>query len=366
MPNQIRSSFQVNSFLLFFIIHSSQIGVGILTFQRMVAKEAGYDSWIGVIAASLMAHLCLFFIFRMLKYEHQDILQIHLFVFGKWLGRLFTFLFIIQFVWVGLVVLRDYVTIMQVWLFPSLPTWVPSLIILVLLYYTIAGGFHVMVGMCFFKVIFTFLIMIPVLYTLSYAQVGNLSFIPSHTVSELWNVSKSMSLNFSGFETVLVYYPFIKEGQKSKSYAYLGNAATAFLYLFAALMCFLFYSEKQLSTLIWPFLTMASNLEFSTVQRFEIVIVSSWVLVIIPSVIQYLWCASRLVKNIFKVKQKYPLIFFMIIIVALSHIIDDSQEYALMRDWNGKFTFYLNYIYIPVLFLVYMFMRKIKLSSQSS
>ncbi|MDQ0243346.1 hypothetical protein J2S09_000882 [Bacillus fengqiuensis] len=223
-----------------------------------------------------------------------------------------------------------------------------------------------MVGMCFFKVIFTFLIMIPMLYALSYAQVGNLSFIPSHTVSELWNVSKSMSLNFSGFETVLVYYPFIKDGQKSKSYAYLGNAVTAFLYLFAAFMCFLFYSEKQLSTLIWPFLTMASNLEFSTVQRFEIVIVSSWVLVIIPSVIQYLWCAGRLVKNIFKVKQKYPLIFFMIIIVVLSHIINDSEEFALMRKWNGTFTFYLNYVYIPALFLVYMFMRKIKLSSQSS
>lgn len=365
MPNQIKPSFQVNSFMLFFMIHSAQIGIGILTFQRSIVKAAGYDSWIGILMACLMAHLSLFFIFRTLKYEHKDIAQIHQFVYGKWIGRLFTVLFIVHFTWSGLATLRGYIRIIQVWMFPNLPTWLPTCLILALLYYTIAGGFRTMAGMCFFKVIFTFIIILPMFFTLGYAHWGNLSLIPTHTMKELWNATKTMSFNHTGFETILVYYPFIKEGQKSKSYAYLGNVATTLLYVLVAFMCFLFYNEQQLTKVIWPYLRMSSILTFSTIQRFEYIFVSVWVLAIIPSVIQYLWCASRLTKEVFKVKQKYPLILFMIIYIILSQVIDDNKEFDLLGDWNGTFSFYLNYVYIPILFLGYTLMRKRKRPSQS-
>lgn len=366
MSTQIKPSFQVNSFLLFFMIHSSSIGVGILSFPRVIVKEAGYDSWIGVIVAGLMVHLSLFFMFRMLKYEHQDLSHIHRFVYGKWLGKLFTFVFIIQFVWSGLVILRGYVRIMQIWLFPELPTWLPTLMILALLYYTIAGGFRVIVGMCFFKVIFSAIITFPVFFTLGDAHFGNLSLIPIHTMKELWDATKAMAFSYSGFETVLVYYPFIKDGQQSKRYAYLGNAATTLLYLSVAFMCFLFYSEKQLHTVLWPYLTMSSSLSFPIIQRFELVFVSFWVLVIIPAVIQYLWSASRLAKDVFKVKQKYPLLLFMMILVVISHFIDDVHKFEMLGNWNGKFAFYLSYVYIPILSLGYTLMRKVKRQSQSS
>lgn len=366
MSNQVKSSFQVSSFLLFFMVHSSQLGVGVLSFQRSIVKEAGYDSWISIIAAGLMVHLSLFFMFQMLKYEHHDISDIHQFVYGKWLGKIFTFIFIVRFVWAGLVVLLSYIEILQIWLFPELPTWIPTLIILVLLYHTITGGFPVIAGMCFFKAIFLFALTLPILFTLGSAHFGNLSLIPTHTMKELLNATKAMSFSYSGFETLLVYYPFIKGGQKSKSYAYLGNAATVLLYLFVALMCFLFFSEKQLNITIWPYLSMASTLSLPIIQRFEIIFVSFWVLVIIPAVIQYLWSASRLAKDVFKVKQKYPLIFFMMIFIVASLFIDDRQEFDLLGNWNGEFTFYLSYVYIPVLFLGYTLMRKVKCPSRSS
>ncbi len=351
---------------MFFMIHSSQVGVGILAFSRSIAQEAGYDGWIGVIIAGLITHLSLFFMFRLLNYEHQDLSHIHQFVYGKWLGRLFTFLFIIQFLWSGLVILREYVRVIQVWMFPSLPTWLPTVIILTLLYYTISGGFRVMAGMCFFKFIFASIITLPVFLILGDAHWGTLSLIPTHTMKELWDATKTMSFSYVGFETVLVYYPFIQEGQKSKKYAYLGNAATTLLYLSVAFMCFLFYSEKQLNKVIWPYLKMSSSLEFSVIQRFEYVFVSVWVLVIIPAVIQYLWSASRLAKDVFKVKQKYPLLFFMMVFIVISHFVDNSDELEMLGSWNGKVGFYLNYGYIPALFLVYMLMRKIKRPSSAS
>lgn len=366
MSNQVRPSYQVRPFLVFFMIHSAQVGVGILTFPRSIAKEAGFDSWIGIIAAGLLTHLSLFFILQLLKREHQGLSYIHRFVYGKWLGRLFTILFIIQFLWSGLAILREYVRVIQVWMFPTLPTWLPTLLILILLYYTISGGFRVMVGMCFFKVLVAAIITFPVFFTLSDVELGNFSFIPNHTIKELWSATKTMSFSYIGFEMVLVYYPFIQEAQKSRKYAYLANAATTLLYLVVAFMCFLFYSEKQLNAVIWPYLKMSSSLEFSIIQRFELVFVSAWVLVIVPCVILYLWCASRLAKEVFKVKQKYPLLLFMLVYLVVSHFIDDSEELQLLGSWSGKVAFYLNYIYIPFLFVLYMLMRKIRRPSSSS
>ncbi|HWO97814.1 MAG TPA: GerAB/ArcD/ProY family transporter [Bacillus sp. (in: firmicutes)] len=366
MSNQVKSTYQVSPFMVFFMIHSAQVGVGILTFPRSIAKEAGYDSWLGVIVAGLLTHLSLFIIFRLLKHEHQGLSNIHRFVYGKWLGRLFTFVFIVQFLWSGLAILREYVRVIQVWMFPSLPTWLPTLLILVLLYYTIAGGFRVMVGMCFFKVIIAAIITFPVFFTLRDAALGNFSFIPVHAMKEIWSAAKTMAFSYIGFEMILVYYPFIQKGQKSKKYAYLANATTTLLYLVVTFMCFLFYSEKQLSAVIWPYLKLSSSLEFSIIQRFEYIFVSAWILVIVPCVILYLWCASRLAKDIFKVKQKYPLLLFMLIYVVISHFVDDSEEFQLLGSWSGKFAFYTNYVYIPVLFILYMVMRKIKRPSPSS
>lgn len=356
----------MNSFLLFFMIHSAQLGIGILAFQRAIVKEAGYDSWISVLLAGLLAHLSLFFIFRMLKYEHQDISEIHQFVYGKWLGKWFTLIIMAQFIWTGQTILYAYVRIIHIWMFPFLPTWFPTLMILVLAYYTIAGGFRVIAGMCFFKIILAFIITLPMFFTLDYVRWGHLSLIPTHTINELWNATKSVTFNYTGMITILVYYPFIKEGQKSKSYAYLGNAATTFLYLIVTFMCFLFYSEKQLKITIWPFLTMTKIISFNIIQRFDLVFIAAWVLVIIPIVIQNLWCASRLAKQVFEVKQKYPLILFMIIYVIVSHFVDDSREVRFLYEWNAKFAFYVSYSYILVLFLGYMLMRKIKGRSQSS
>lgn len=223
-----------------------------------------------------------------------------------------------------------------------------------------------MVGMCFFKVIIAAIITFPVFFTLRDAALGNFSFIPVHAMKEIWSAAKTMAFSYIGFEMILVYYPFIQKGQKSKKYAYLANATTTLLYLVVTFMCFLFYSEKQLSAVIWPYLKLSSSLEFSIIQRFEYIFVSAWILVIVPCVILYLWCASRLAKDIFKVKQKYPLLLFMLIYVVISHFVDDSEEFQLLGSWSGKFAFYTNYVYIPVLFILYMVMRKIKRPSPSS
>ncbi|MDQ7863879.1 GerAB/ArcD/ProY family transporter [Peribacillus frigoritolerans] len=39
----------VSSFYVFFLIYTNIIGIGIMSFQRDITKDAGYDAWISII-----------------------------------------------------------------------------------------------------------------------------------------------------------------------------------------------------------------------------------------------------------------------------------------------------------------------------
>ena len=57
MNSNVPESKKISPFLVFFLIHSMQSGVGILGFQRFIAKSAGYDAWMSIILSGLMIHI---------------------------------------------------------------------------------------------------------------------------------------------------------------------------------------------------------------------------------------------------------------------------------------------------------------------
>lgn len=88
MHNTIKEENQVSPSFLFFLVHSTQIGVGILGFQRYIIKGAGYEAWISVILAAISICILLAMIFNILTRENSDIIDIHRLYFGKYLGGL--------------------------------------------------------------------------------------------------------------------------------------------------------------------------------------------------------------------------------------------------------------------------------------
>ncbi|MBY0595739.1 spore germination protein [Bacillus bingmayongensis] len=78
----------VSPYLVFFLIHSLQVGIGILGYQRIIIKSAGYDAWISLILAGIATHFVLFCMLKMLE-KDNDLINIHTTCFGKWIGSLF-------------------------------------------------------------------------------------------------------------------------------------------------------------------------------------------------------------------------------------------------------------------------------------
>lgn len=50
----------VSPYFTFLLLHSLQIGVGVLGYQRIIAQFAGYDAWISLIIAGIATHIVYF------------------------------------------------------------------------------------------------------------------------------------------------------------------------------------------------------------------------------------------------------------------------------------------------------------------
>ncbi|PGS48448.1 GerAB/ArcD/ProY family transporter [Bacillus sp. AFS041924] len=349
---------QVSPYLLFFIITSSQIGVGVLGFQRIIAKNAGYDAWISVIIAGIFIHLIVWFMYKLLTNAQGDIIDAHKQLFGKIIGATFSLIILVYYLIAAISVLRLYIEIVQVWMFPTLQTWLLAIIILLLCYYIISGGFRVVVGIAFLSGISTAL-----LYTLlfhlphKYIHMDNVLPIFDHSFKDLLMSAKQTIYTMAGFEILLMVFPFIRNGNSSQKFAQWGVAFSTLIFTLSAFTTFLLLSEKQIEHVIWSRIYIAKLIQFPFLERFEYILISSFIIKVISILTLLLWSTSRGLKLIFKWKQKYTLILISLISLFVCQLLKTRYEINIFADYTSRISLYIFYIYIPLLSIIFMFKK---------
>lgn len=351
---------KVDHFLVFFLIHSIQVGIGILGFQRSVSEKSGNDAWIAVIIGGLVTHIIVFMIYRILENSKGDLIQVHRMLFGKWLGHCLSLLFIFYFLLFSTTILRNYIEVVRVWIFRDMNQWLFSFVFLVLVYYVISGGFRTVVGVAVLGVVIPFYLYILQFAPLKFADFEQLLPVLDHSVSNILLSSKAMTLSLLGFELLLIYYPFIKNPEKSKKWAHLAVAFSTFIYTMFMIFSLVFFSHEQLGKNVWATLSMLKVVQFSFVERIEYIAISSWLFVILPNICIGLWAASRAGKRIFRIKQRHALLLALGIVFLANGLLTTRAETSEINDITSMVGFYIAYVYIPILFLISLLISKWK------
>ncbi|WP_299092940.1 GerAB/ArcD/ProY family transporter [uncultured Metabacillus sp.] len=363
---KIAERFQVSHFLVFYLIHSVQFGVGVLGFQRVIAEDSGRDAWIAVIVSGILVHVSLWMIYRILQESDGNIVSVHQELFGKWVGGFLSIFLSLYFILMAITVLRTYVEIVEVWMFPDLNVWVFSFIFLLLVLYVISGGFRVVAGISFFGVVLTLYLLLTFLFPLQFSEIKNLLPIMDHSIKDIAMSTKNMSLTIIGFEALLVYYPFLKNKNKSKKWAHMAVAFSTLTYTFVCIITIIYFSEEQLGKNVWATLTIWKIIELPFVERFEYIGIANWSLVILPNVCLTIWSASRCLKDAFSIKQKFSQIFVLILAYIFVNLSETRREISLVNDIVGQVGFYIIFAYIPVIFFLTIIIRKIRKAKEKS
>lgn len=115
MTEVIAENKKVAPYMTVFLVHPVQVGVGILGFQAIIVKDAGYDSWISVILAGVGVSVALWFMYAILNKNGGSIITVHREVFGKWVGGALSLGLILYFFYISVMVIRTYSEVVQVW-----------------------------------------------------------------------------------------------------------------------------------------------------------------------------------------------------------------------------------------------------------
>lgn len=352
MNTPIKESSLVSPFLVFFLVHGMQVGLGILELPRIIARSAGYDAWISVLIAGLMVHILMRLIYGIMKNSKGDLTWIHQRIFGKSIGWILSFVCVLYWLLLSIKWIRIYIEILQVSMFPELKTWWYALIFILLSYYVVRGGIRTVTGVCYFGVILPSILLLTLYFPLQFAHFSHLLPILDISIKEIAISTKTTVWGYLGFETLFMYYHFIKQPEKSEKWAHFGTFYTTIIYLAVVIISFAFYTEGQLSRNTWPTLGMFAFLELPFLERFEILGVAIFMLVILPNICLAFWSSSWGLKQLFGIKQYTALNILLVIAFVGVCLFQDKIMIDKLETITLEVGFYFFVLYIPLLFVL--------------
>ena len=360
---QLNPKDMINAVLLFFVIHTTQVGVGIQGFQRIVYQDAKHDAWISVLLAGLATHIIAFIMIKTLEmYSSDDLYGIHQDVFGKWIGNFLNCIYLIYCIAAFFTILKNYIEVIQTWVFQNVNTWLLTATLLLLIIYAVTGGLRVIVGLSFFSFIFSLWLFPMLIYPLEFT--GNSSLFPilESNMAGILKGAQSMTFTIIGFELLNVVYPFVKEKKKVKKHVHLGLLMTTITYLCFMLVSLTYFSEGQLNKTIWATLSLFNIIKFPFIERFEYLAICFWMLLILPNLCLYLWAAYRGVIRMVNISLNKVVWIIAFLTFLSSQVIQTRTEINKFNDYFAHVAFYIVFVY-PI-FLYAMAVLKKKFSSK--
>ncbi|MCA0149608.1 spore germination protein [Rossellomorea vietnamensis] len=351
----------LNAFMVMFIIHSVQLGVGVQGFQRIIYMDAGHDAWISVALSGVVTCIIGFIMVKTLNYyESSDLYGIQRDVYGKWLGTCMNALYIFYCMGSFLVVMRNYIEVLQAWVFPEVPTWFLSLTLMMLVLYGVLGGFRIIAGVSFFSVFLSLWLLGLLGYPLQFSHWSNLLPILESNATDILKGTYSMTFTVIGFELIYSFYPFIKEKKKVQMYMQIGLLYTSLLYVAIMLVTLSYFSGGQLERTIWGTLSLFKIVRLPFIERFEYVAITFWMLLILPNLMLYLWSASRGLTRMFGEKRRRGFILALsFILFGCIQLFVTRQQINQLNNVFAQLAFFVVYCYPVFLFLIVWLKKKV-------
>ncbi|UOQ48186.1 spore germination protein [Gracilibacillus caseinilyticus] len=343
----------VSPFLLIFIIHATQLGEGILSFERQIAEVAGYDSWMSIPITAVLTSIVIVMIWKIIGDESVDLIDIHQTTFGKIIGNILSFTFCVYFLAISIIVIRSYIEIIQIWFFPDISITLFLIVLFLLFLYICLGGFRIVVGFAFFSIFVTAFLAIFKYQAFIDGHFTNLLPVFIHPLTDILKAVEPMSFSFLGIELILIYAPFIHRFQSGLKWALSGNLLTSFVYLFSAIAIFMYYNELQIQYVSWPTLHLWKVISIAFIERFEFIGISLHFIAIIATCAIYFWagvqCFHRLTNLSFSGIGIAATILGISSVFYIKNFLIIEKATTLI----SKVGVYLMFVYIPLLFIIH-------------
>lgn len=348
--------YTVSSLHLLSVLYVSAVDISLMGFQREAVEGAGHDAWVAVIAAGIGIHAVLWLMYSTAsRLPHADatLAAINVRCFGRPLGSALNGLFVLFALLGAFLTFRSYIEICKIWMFPSMNFWPFSLLLLVLVYNAVSGGFQTVAGICLWGLLSVMLFIAPFTFLLL-PMLHPQNLLPpfDHSLPQYWDSTKVMAAQYLGVEVLLVAYPFIQHPAQSRRWAHAGVLLATGMFMLMLLVVYMYFSEGQLLETVWPTLNAMSVLEIPLMQRLEYLILSIWLLKIAANISLGLWAACHTAKVAFRAQPRVMLVLSLLLLAAMQWFVKDMNDLNAFRSVYHRAGLGLLFGFVPLLFLL--------------
>ncbi|GEN33760.1 MULTISPECIES: GerAB/ArcD/ProY family transporter [Aneurinibacillus] len=293
--------FSIDPVYLFFLVNTMQVGVGILRAPRVMAEDVGREGWIVAILAALLVQfvmVCIFYVLR--KYQSLSLLEVGHILFGKTLNSFLSILIGVYYFLLGVLLLRDFIGILQDFIFTASSPVFLYLLFLYPCYLILRGGISLLTRFSVVVLLSTVWLMIFLIYPYLNFQWEFMLPLFQHEIKDYAKATKDIMLDYFGFEIVFFFYPLIAPKKKALLYASLGHWFTTLVYFLIIVGATGMYGSDMLKHQSYPTMDMFRLVQLPFIERVEIIGLSTWSMLILLSVTGFILICGQSIQHIRK------------------------------------------------------------------
>lgn len=354
---------RISSFELFFVLLQTQVGVGLLSLPFETYKGVKHDGWISILISGFLVQMTIFLIWSLCRrFPHNTLFDFSTIIVGKFLGSVMNLGYIIYFLIVVSYVFMVFTDILKRWILTETPPWIFFLVGFCILVYGCWGTVKNMVSLFSFISIFILGMLFISFFVFLEPGIDIRYLFPigSEGIGVIIKSTKDSFVSFLGFETLLIYFAFLKKPHKASAIkgAISATLFITFFYVYIVIIATIMFSPDEILLVPEPVLYMLKAISLPILERLDLFFLSIWIIVVASTVISYSYLASMGINKLFHLRHKKSVFIAGAFVFCLVFLLYGRIELRQLGNLVTSVSYFFSVIFPGILLVISFVFKK--------
>ncbi|CAN7706367.1 endospore germination permease [Paenibacillus sp. LjRoot153] len=346
---------QISLYQYILIIFETQVGIGVLSLPRDLAKTGGSDGWISIVLGWILSILVSLVVIQVMnKNPESTIFELLTQYFGKWVGKGLSVFWILYAAYAASVVMFSTVYLVKLWIVPGMREVILMLLFIIPIYIITKHGIRVIGLFAEFVLLISLWMPFLLLYALKDTHWLFLLPIGKDGLYPILSTVKSTILSFLGFEMAFILYPFLKDKKSASKGIVIANSLSMMIFVMVTVISFVRFSPDEINDYVYPTLNLLKLIQLPFLERLEIIFLCVYLFTLFMTIIPYLYAAVLGASQLFG-KQDHRTMLRVVMclwfILPFFFLPSGSQINDMGKSWGMAGT-YFAYV-LPIILWIY-------------
>ncbi|QOR34860.1 GerAB/ArcD/ProY family transporter [Clostridium sp. 'deep sea'] len=364
MNNQKKQLLTANQ--LFFLLIGFSVGPAFLRFPNAVVETAGQDGWIAAIIGQLYpTFVVLIGIYFMKKHPKENILVLSEKYFGRILGSILNFIFMLQFLLITLTVTSDFVNLVRTYIVDFLSPIKVIIIGISLAAFTAYKGLKVL-GKTNELIGYSFLVILFSLAALNDGEIINIKPVFGSGFSNIISTARETTYFYTGWESLLLFYPYVKDTKSSIKASIKALAVGAVIWVWIVFITIVYLGIDLVPKSYWSFIMVYESIHIPIINNFRYVLMFVWILIIFKCIANFYFASAFSIKQFVKIETKKICIYIYPLMIYLSLQLSNNLLKEKILEFASPAFIIFNFIFLSLTALLILIKSKLKPNSKTN